>query len=162
MNSMSMRAATLNEIKEYVKNQLDAFISERVPHAASLAMKTAITFLGTALGIFLRELLHNPEFQTMVEERPKEEVNAALRAALTELWGRTYEVFFSVFKQNIGTSALEAHYFAEQVMRALENEKQQQETEHLTEPARTEEQTSYNFWWGSDWLRKSAARKRER
>lgn len=125
-----MQRATLSEIKEYVKSQVDSFITERVPYAASLALKTAITFLGTAIGIFLRELVNNPEFQQMVNTRPAEEVNAALRTALQEMWSKTYDLFFTTFKRNIGTGTLEANYFAEQVMHFMqEKEKSEQYTE---------------------------------
>lgn len=138
-----VQRATLSEIKEYVKAQLDAFVTERVPHAASLALKTAITFLGTAIGVFLRELINNPEFKQMIENRTQEEINAALRAALQELWNKTYDLFFATFKRNIGTGILEANYFAEHVMNFMGDGERKKERQLATPVVEeTSEQTA--------------------
>lgn len=118
---------SLAQIREYVRSNLEAFIAEKVPAAASLAAKTAITFLGMTIGVFLRELLNNPELQEMIKTRSQDEVNAAIRTALQDLWSKTYDVFFNTLKRGIGNSTLEANYFAERVMQSLQEETKQHE-----------------------------------
>jgi len=138
---------TAREFQEYVKTHQASVMEAKLQGAAAVAARTAIAFTAATIALFARELLNNPEVRDYIAKAPKSEVSAALRTALMEIWGAAVRIIVETLRRGISEAdALQSAYFAEEVMRHIEDAINEVKTEEEHKGIETETRWDEHGW----------------